>query len=249
MSARPLPSKQIFAEELSPPITTPKPNIIPLTSSILEELPFSQSALLSQRVSVPKTNTVPLSFSDLEKPPSSLSAPISILSSHTPPNDPLDAPALIDSEWQYICNFNSFLAQLKLEECATCNERWFDMKLSNEVCKACRGSNIQKKLYSKSNNADVGSIPHNLPSLSEIEEILIARAHVHVQVRQIKGQQFSYSRYTVNFMRNVTKVYRKLPLLPSHLDIILSKSASRSYNDNRVINQQLEQYFVFSGEK
>ena len=30
------------------------------------------------------------------------------------------------------------------------------MKLSNRACKASRGSEIQKKLYSKSNNADVG---------------------------------------------------------------------------------------------
>ena len=80
------------------------------------------------------------------------------------------------------------------------------MKLSNKVFKECRGFNIRKKLYSKSNNADVGSLPHNLPSSSEIEEILIARAHVHVQVRQIKGQQFFYSGYTVNFMLNATKV-------------------------------------------
>lgn len=68
---------------------------------------------------------------------------------------------------------------------------------------------------------DVGFIPDNLPSLSEIEEILITEAHVHVQIRQIKGQQFSYSGHIVNFMQNVTKVYQKLPLLPSDLDIII----------------------------
>lgn len=56
------------------------------------------------------------------------------------------------------------------------------MKLSNGICKTCCGSNIQKKLYSQSNNGDVGFVPHNLPHLSEIEEILIARAHVHIQV-------------------------------------------------------------------
>ena len=158
-----------------------------LTSSILEGLRFFPSALWSQRVSVLKTNTVPLSFLDLKKPLSSSSALISLFLSHIPLNDPPDAPALIDSEWQYIYNSNSFLAKLKLEKCATCKERWFDMKLSNKVCKACRSSNIQKKLYSKSNNSDVGFIPHNLPSLSEIEEILIARVYVPVQVRQIKG--------------------------------------------------------------
>lgn len=79
--------------------------------------------------------------------------------------------------------------------------------------------------------------------------MLIARAHVHVQVRQIKGQQFSYSGHTVNFMQNVTKVYRKLPLLPSDLDIILLKPASESGSDNHAINQRFEQIFRVQREK
>ena len=114
------------------------------------------------------------------------------------------------------------------------------MKLLNGVCKACRGSNLRKTLFSQKNNTDVGSIPDNLPSLREIEEILIAKAHVHVQIRQIKGQQFFYSGHTVNFMQNDTKVYQKLLLLPSDLDIIILKLVSRSDNDNRAINQRFE---------
>ena len=104
-------------------MTTPKPNIIPLISSILEELTFSLSAPLSQRMSSPKINTVPPSFSDLEKPFSFLSVSISTLSSHTFLNHSLGTPILIDFKWQYICNFDSFLVQLKLEEFATCNEK------------------------------------------------------------------------------------------------------------------------------
>lgn len=123
------------------------------------------------------------------------------------------------------------------------------MKLLNGVCKACRGSNLRKTLFSQKNNTDVGSIPDNLPSLREIEEILIAKAHVHVQIQQIKGQQFFYSGHTVNFMQNVTKVYQKLSLLPSDLDIIILKPASGSDNDNRAINQRLEQIFCVQREK
>lgn len=43
-------------------------------------------------------------------------------------------------------------------------------------------------------------------------------------------------------MQNVTKVYQKLPLLPTDLDIILLKPASGSENDNRA-NQRLTQIF------
>ncbi len=123
------------------------------------------------------------------------------------------------------------------------------MKLLNAVCKACCGSNIRKNLYSNSNNINLGFMPNNLPSLSEIEEILIAKDHVHVQVRPIKGQQFSHSGHTVNFMQNVTKVYRKLPLFPSDLDIILLKPASGSDKGNRTINQWFGQIFCIQWEK
>lgn len=247
----------------------PKPNYISSFSSTLDELSVSPSAPSSQKLLVLKTHTVPLSSSNLEElsflpstpistafsqlapsePLDTPSAPISKAFSHSALSDLLDAPAVIDSEWQAICNFNSFLAQSKLEECVTCKKRWFDMKLLNGVCRIYCGSNIQKKLYSQSNNGDVSFLPHNLPHLSEIEEILIARANVLVQVQQIKGQQFSYSGHTVNFMQNVTKVYRKLPLLLSDLDIILLKQALGSGNDNRAINQRLEQIFRVQRER
>ena len=37
-------------------------------------------------------------------------------------------------------------------------------------------------LHTFENNADVGSVPEQLPELTQIEEQLIARVHVHLQV-------------------------------------------------------------------
>lgn len=116
---------------------------------------------------------MPLSSSNLEEQPFFLSVPASTFLSYISSNNSLDAPALIYSKLQHICNFNSSLAQLKLEECATCNEIFFDIKLSNRIRKACCDSNIQQKLYSKSNNKDNTFIPYNLSYPSEVEEILI----------------------------------------------------------------------------
>lgn len=77
-----------------------KPDTTQLSSSTLEELPFSPSAPLSQCVPIPNTPIAPLSASDLEEFTFS-SASILIPSSHTPLNNPLDAPAVTDSEWQF----------------------------------------------------------------------------------------------------------------------------------------------------
>lgn len=50
-------------------------------------------------------------------------------------------------------------------------------------------------------------------------------------------------------MQNVTKVYRKFPLLASDLDMILLKPVSGSDSDNRAINQRFEQKFCVQREK
>jgi ATP-dependent DNA helicase PIF1 len=168
-------------------------------------------------------------------------------SSQPPPRQPIPTPpepigAVPDSEWRYIQTFHKELDKLALTECVVCDERWFDMKLDNTgICSRCRGQ--QSNPWTALNNGDVGSVPDYLPALTEIEEMLIARAHVHVQVRQVKGQQFKYTGHTVIFMQNTSKIYDKLPLLASELDIILLKPASNMVGDTRAINEQFQRAF------
>jgi hypothetical protein len=71
-----------------------------------------------------------------------------------------------------------------------------------------------------------GCRAHHLPELNDVEEMLIARAHVHVQVRQIRGQQYQYSGHTVCFKQNTQKICNKLPLVLKDLNIIPLKPAS-----------------------
>lgn len=42
------------------------------------------------------------------------------------------------------------------------------------------------------NNLDFGEVPGNLPDLTMVEEMLIARVHVHVEVLQVRGAQYKY---------------------------------------------------------
>lgn len=53
-------------------------------------------------------------------------------------------------------------------------------------------------------------MPPGLPKLSQIEEMLIARVHHFVEVRQIRGQQYKYRGYIVNFLSHTSKIYNAL---------------------------------------
>ena len=47
----------------------------------------------------------------------------------------------------------------------------------------------EPELFSKDNLMDPGSVPEHLPALTQVEEMLIARVHVFLEVRQTRGQQ------------------------------------------------------------
>ena len=68
---------------------------------------------------------------------------------------------------------------------------------------------------------DPGEAPEHLPALSQVEEMLIARVHLHLEAKRIRGLRYQYTDHTVCFMKNSTKLYDTLPLLPRHLDLFL----------------------------
>ena len=61
----------------------------------------------------------------------------------------------------------------------------------------------------------------DLPKLTDIEEILIARVQVAINVFQVRGLQFQYRGHVAHFLKDVARVYAKLPLLPSESDVII----------------------------
>ena len=74
---------------------------------------------------------------------------------------------------------------------------------------------------SDDNEMDPGEVPEHLPKLSQVEEILISHAHVHLEARWVRSHQYQYTGHTVCFMNNTTKLYDTLPLLPHQLDLLL----------------------------
>ena len=54
-------------------------------------------------------------------------------------------------------------------------------------------------LFGKSNGLNLGPVPGFLPILTTVEELLIARVYVYLQVVRIRGQQHCYSGYVRYF--------------------------------------------------
>jgi hypothetical protein len=155
-----------------------------------------------------------------------------------PAESPLPVSAV---DWRRIEIFREKLQQEAMETCSRCNERWFQMHLATQgddigVCKACvRDAKSLKYpsepfLFGDANNMDPGAVPEHLPTLTEVEEMIIARVHVHLQVARVRGQQYRYTGHVVCFGQNTPKTWKQLPLLPAELDILIVRPAAGEGN-------------------
>ena len=54
-------------------------------------------------------------------------------------------------------------------------------------------------LFSKSNGLNLGPVPSFLPILTAVEELLITRVYVYLQVVRIHGQQHCYTSHVCCF--------------------------------------------------
>ena len=81
-------------------------------------------------------------------------------------------------------------------------------------------------LFSESNGLDLGPIPGFLFILTAIEELLIARVYIHLQVVRVHGQQHRYTGHVCCFGQNTPKTWRQLPRLPTELDILVVRPAA-----------------------
>lgn len=88
-------------------------------------------------------------------------------------------------EWRRIQDFNRAMEAIQMETCQHCQERGFLMDLKDGTCHRCflRDTDNQKRpvtpfLMSAENDMDPGIVPADLPQLTQVEEMVIARAHV-----------------------------------------------------------------------
>ncbi|EDN05082.1 predicted protein [Histoplasma mississippiense (nom. inval.)] len=103
------------------------------------------------------------------------------------------------------------------------------MKLKNNIC-------------AHYNNLNSDQVP-DLPFISQVEEMLIVRVHVFVEIRQVRGQQYKYKGHVVNFLRDTGHIYNSLPLLLKDLDIIVLRPSNTSA-DPRLSHQFRRDFIV-----
>jgi hypothetical protein len=159
--------------------------------------------------------------------------------------DFLQQPAITDEEVRYITKFYTELDKVKMQMCNTCNRYWFDLKVFGNECDVCRKDRINPHndqdwvpLYGAANNMDPGPMPPQLPSLTRTEEMLIARVHVFMEVRQYRGVQYKYRGHVCHFAVNSGRVFSRLPVLPQDLDILILKPPPVLGEDDDAINRQ-----------
>ena len=63
-------------------------------------------------------------------------------------------------------------------------------------------------LFSNSNRLNLGPVPGFLFILTAVEELLIARIYVYLQVMRVRGQQHRYTNYVCCFGQNILKTWR-----------------------------------------
>ncbi|KAK8913490.1 hypothetical protein VCV18_011496 [Metarhizium anisopliae] len=139
----------------------------------------------------------------------------------------LNLPALSEGDQALVREFYTALDDDEMHSCLRCKERWFDMKQNSlNICSRCisrdrKRASDEPYFFSAANNLDFGEVPGNLPDLTMVEEMLIARVHVHVKVLQVRGAQYKYRGHVVHFLRNVGRLFEELPVVPEDLDIVL----------------------------
>ena len=117
---------------------------------------------------------------------------------------------------------------MQLETCQRCQERGFSIALKEGICYRCflrdtdnRKRSVTPFLMSAENNIDPGTVPGHLLELTQVEEIVIARAHVQMLVKRVRGHQYHYTSYCVTFLQNIVQTVDVLLNLLSKLDIVL----------------------------
>ncbi|KAI1179107.1 hypothetical protein F4777DRAFT_593070 [Nemania sp. FL0916] len=86
------------------------------------------------------------------------------------------------------------------------------------------GQEDQAHFFTQANDVKFGSIPEHLPQLTQSEQMIIARVHVYVEVRQIRAA--SYRGHVCHFAREIDKIWGQLLLLPDELTKRTSAAAA-----------------------
>ncbi|CAB4002039.1 Hypothetical predicted protein [Paramuricea clavata] len=148
-------------------------------------------------------------------------------------------------------NINKFnkSVQYIVSQCTVCQEAWplKSKPRTPYVCSRCFRDKKSPKKFSCENSMISSCVPHELQNLTQIEEMLIARALPIMRVYIKPGGQRGYSGHCINLPQNVKELAMSLPRYPKDLDVIIVKAKGRenTFRDVTVRKQKVHNALVW----
>lgn len=126
-----------------------------------------------------------------------------------------------------------------IKQCAVCMEAWPSIRnrqsrtASDYKCSRCTRDKNHSKTFSKQNNMIPSAVPCQLQGLTQVEEMLIARALPIMRVYVKPGGQKGYSGHCINLPQHVEELASSLPRYPKDLSVIVvrMKGKDNSFKD------------------
>ena len=141
--------------------------------------------------------------------------------------------------------------QFSVSRCKICQEAWplksKPRSPNDYVCSRCCRDKKSPKKFSCENSMIPSPVPHQLQNLTQIEEMLIARALQIMRVYIKPGGQRGYSGHCINLPQNVTELATSLPRYPKDLAVIIVKVKGRdnTFKDVTVRKQKVHNALVW----
>ena len=126
--------------------------------------------------------------------------------------------------------------QWQNKKCTTCNEQWptrTHLNVDTYICMRCQRDKHNPKLFSADNDMDPGNVPPCLQNMTQIEELLIARACPIMTVYRKHGGQLWYSGHVPNLQQNIQKFINNLPV-----KAVTRQGAANTYHNFRVCREK-----------
>jgi hypothetical protein len=126
-------------------------------------------------------------------------------------------------------NINKFSKSIELfiNQCTICQEAWpLNSKPKSPdcyICSRCARDTKSPRKFSLENSMIPSPVPTELQNLTQVEEMLIARALPIMRVYIKPGGQRGYSGHCVNLPQNVKELATSLPRYPKDLSVIIVK--------------------------
>ena len=126
-------------------------------------------------------------------------------------------------------NINKFSKSIEffISQCTICQEAWpMNSKPRSPdcyICSRCARDTKSPRKFSLENSMIPSPVPTELQTLTQVEEMLIARALPIMRVYIKPGGQRGYSGHCVNLPQNVKELATSLPRYPKDLSVIIVK--------------------------